>query len=160
MIKVYFETAVYSELVAVIADEETYMACLPGLKKLAKSQGMFVAESLIEDRKLEDNRRRIKKNPSASDYRGTRKRLDLIHRLRKHPYVAGFMKRQLTTYHSKKKHFFKRGSVAFVSNMGDGFVRLHHGTRGSIDRNNFAVLYITDLNGKFVPNDESLDIYG
>jgi hypothetical protein len=58
MIKVYFETAIYSELVAVVSDEETYMACLPGLKKLAKSQGMFVAESLIEDRKLEDNRRR------------------------------------------------------------------------------------------------------
>ena len=104
--------------------------------------------------------RQLAENPSASDYGGTRKRLDLIHRLRKHPYVAGFMKRQLTTYHSKKRHFFKRGSVAFVSDMADGFVRLHHGTRGGIDRKNFAVLYITDLDGKFVPNHESLDIYG
>lgn len=84
----------------------------------------------------------------------------MIHRLIKHPYVPGFMKRQLTTYTDKKRHFFKRGSVAFVSNMGDGFVRLHHGTRGRIDTKNFAVLYITDLNGKFVPNHESFDIYG
>jgi hypothetical protein len=49
-------------MVAIAKDEEIYMACLPGLKKLAKSQGMMVTESLMEDRELEDNRRRIKKN--------------------------------------------------------------------------------------------------
>jgi len=51
-------------MVAIAKDEEIYMACLPGLKKLAKSQGMIVTESLMEDRQLEDNRKRkIKKNP-------------------------------------------------------------------------------------------------
>ena len=64
MIKIYFESKSYSEMVAIAKDEEIYMACLPGLKKLAKSQGMMVTESLMEDRQLEDNRRRkIKKNP-------------------------------------------------------------------------------------------------
>jgi len=63
MIKIYFESRNYSEMVAIAKDEEIYMACLPGLKKLAKSQGMMVTESLMEDRELEDNRRRIKKNP-------------------------------------------------------------------------------------------------
>lgn len=63
MIKIYFEGKSYSEMVAIAKDEEIYMACLPGLKKLAKSQGMMVTESLMEDRELEDNRRRIKKNP-------------------------------------------------------------------------------------------------
>jgi len=62
MIKIYFESRNYSEMVAIAKDEEIYMACLPGLKKLAKSQGMMVTESLMEDRELEDNRRRIKKN--------------------------------------------------------------------------------------------------
>ena len=64
MIKIYFESRNYSEIVAIAKDEEIYMACLPGLKKLAKSQGMIVTESLMEDRQLEDNRKRkIKKNP-------------------------------------------------------------------------------------------------
>jgi len=64
MIKIYFESRNYSEMVAIAKDEEIYMACLPGLKKLAKSQGMMVTESLMEDRQLEDNRKRkIKKNP-------------------------------------------------------------------------------------------------
>ena len=64
MIKIYFESRNYSEIVAIVKDEEIYMACLPGLKKLAKSQGMIVTESLMEDRQLEDNRKRkIKKNP-------------------------------------------------------------------------------------------------
>jgi hypothetical protein len=64
MIKIYFESRNYSEIVAIAKDEEIYMACLPGLKKLAKSQGMMVTESLMEDRQLEDNRKRkIKKNP-------------------------------------------------------------------------------------------------
>ena len=63
MIKIYFEGKSYSEMVAIAKDEEIYRACLPGLKKLAKSQGLMVTESLMEDRELEDNRRRIKKNP-------------------------------------------------------------------------------------------------
>jgi hypothetical protein len=65
MIKIYFESGSrnlvvrnYSEMVAIAKDEEIYMACLPGLKKLAKSMRMIVTESLIEDRELKDNRRR------------------------------------------------------------------------------------------------------
>ena len=34
MIKVYMESNVVSELVAVFEDEETYMACLPALENL------------------------------------------------------------------------------------------------------------------------------
>jgi len=39
MITVYFETNGYAEKVAVFENEETYLACLPALQKLAASQG-------------------------------------------------------------------------------------------------------------------------
>ncbi len=47
-IKVYFENKTYSEKVAEFIDEETYMACLPSLVKLAKKINMIVTESVEE----------------------------------------------------------------------------------------------------------------
>ena len=38
MINVYFERGYASEEVAIFYDEETYIACLPSLKELAKKQ--------------------------------------------------------------------------------------------------------------------------
>lgn len=38
MIKVYFESGYASEEVAMFNDEETYIACLPSLKELARKQ--------------------------------------------------------------------------------------------------------------------------
>ena len=47
MIKVYFETHIHSELVAVFADEETYHACLPALEINCKQNGFeFLSESV------------------------------------------------------------------------------------------------------------------
>ena len=47
-IKVYFENKTYSEQVAEFIDDETYMACLPSLDKLAKTMNMIVTESVEE----------------------------------------------------------------------------------------------------------------
>lgn len=47
-IKVYFENKTYSEKVAEFIDDETYMACLPSLVKLAKKINMIVTESVEE----------------------------------------------------------------------------------------------------------------
>ena len=53
MIKVYFETSSYSELVAVFDNENTYYACLPALEKLAKDNGFdCVTESVDEESNL------------------------------------------------------------------------------------------------------------
>ena len=46
MIKVYFESGIHAELVAEIASEEVYMACLPALEALAKQGRMIVTESI------------------------------------------------------------------------------------------------------------------
>jgi len=47
MIRVYFETHVHCELVAIFADEETYHACLPALEQDLKEQGFeFISESV------------------------------------------------------------------------------------------------------------------
>jgi hypothetical protein len=48
MIKVYFESKNHAELVATFENESIYIACLPTLKKVAKSQGMEVTESIDE----------------------------------------------------------------------------------------------------------------
>ena len=49
MIKVYFETSGYAEIVATFADEVLYGICLPALEKEAEERGFeFVTES-IED---------------------------------------------------------------------------------------------------------------
>ncbi len=39
MIKVYMETSIISELVAIFSDEETYLSCLPALEKLKEKYG-------------------------------------------------------------------------------------------------------------------------
>lgn len=49
MIKVYFETSGYAEIVATFADEVLYGICLPALEQEANERGFeFVTES-IED---------------------------------------------------------------------------------------------------------------
>ncbi len=49
MIRVYFERGYASEEVAMFHDEETYLACIPTLKKLAKEQNWErVTESVGE----------------------------------------------------------------------------------------------------------------
>ena len=45
-VAVFFETMVGSHIVAQFDEESTYMACLPALEKLAKSQGYIVTESM------------------------------------------------------------------------------------------------------------------
>ena len=49
MIRVYFERGYASEEVAMFHDEETYLACIPTLEKLAKEQNWErVTESVGE----------------------------------------------------------------------------------------------------------------
>lgn len=49
MIKVYFETSSYAELVATFADETLYDACYPALEQEAKERNFeFITES-VED---------------------------------------------------------------------------------------------------------------
>jgi len=51
MVKVYFETSVYAELVAIFDNEETYLACFPALEKLMKRDGFeFISESVVEEK--------------------------------------------------------------------------------------------------------------
>lgn len=51
MIKVYFETSSYAELVATFADETLYDVCYPALEQEAKDRNFeFITES-IEDEK-------------------------------------------------------------------------------------------------------------
>jgi ornithine carbamoyltransferase len=51
-VAVYFEAKVGAHMVALFDEEATYMACLPALEKLAKSNGYAVTESLdFEDPK-------------------------------------------------------------------------------------------------------------
>jgi len=47
-VTVYFESKAGSHVVAQFDEESTYMACLPALEELAKSQGYIVTESLEE----------------------------------------------------------------------------------------------------------------
>lgn len=56
MVKVYFESKNngYAELVAVFDCEETYIICLPALKKEAEKANMIVTESICEDSELEE----------------------------------------------------------------------------------------------------------
>jgi len=49
MVKVYFETESYAELVAIFDNEATYDICFPALEKQALENGfMFVTESVEE----------------------------------------------------------------------------------------------------------------
>ena len=45
-IAVYFEAPAGAHMVAQFDEESTYMACLPALEKLAKSNGYIVTESM------------------------------------------------------------------------------------------------------------------
>lgn len=49
MVKVYFESKVHAELVAIFDSEETYMLCLPTLEKAAKKARMIVTESVQDE---------------------------------------------------------------------------------------------------------------
>ena len=49
MIRVYFERGYASEEVAKFHDEETYMACLPSLKELARKQKWERVTENIDD---------------------------------------------------------------------------------------------------------------
>lgn len=55
-IVVYFETPNYhaAHVVAQFSDEEMYESCLPALKKLAKSGGYVITESVREDEFVND----------------------------------------------------------------------------------------------------------
>ena len=51
MVKVYFETGVHAEMVAIFDSEETYDACFEALEKLRIKHGFdFISES-VEDEK-------------------------------------------------------------------------------------------------------------
>lgn len=56
MVKVYFEMdGSYAELVAILDDEDTYIACLPALEKLRKKHGFdLVTESIIDSMEMND----------------------------------------------------------------------------------------------------------
>jgi hypothetical protein len=51
-VTVFFEAKAGAHVVAQFDEESTYMACLPALEALAKSQGYIVTESL--DNEAED----------------------------------------------------------------------------------------------------------
>lgn len=52
MVKVYFETNSYAELVAIFDNEETYAACFPALEELAKKHGYFITESVEQEERI------------------------------------------------------------------------------------------------------------
>ena len=54
MIKVYFETSAYCELVAIFANEEAYHACLPALTIKCEEQGFEFISDSVEDGTLKD----------------------------------------------------------------------------------------------------------
>ena len=55
MIKVYFETNVHAELVAIFNDEEAYHACFYALDLLREQQGYdIITESVEDDIELND----------------------------------------------------------------------------------------------------------
>lgn len=55
MVKVYFETGIHAELVAIFDSEETYDSCFEALEKLRKKHGFdFISES-VEDEKQINN---------------------------------------------------------------------------------------------------------
>ena len=53
MVKVFFETRVHAQLVAIFEDEEVYNCVFPELEKLAKINRMFITES-VTDANLQD----------------------------------------------------------------------------------------------------------
>ncbi len=55
MITVYFEANAGAHIVAQFDSEETYMACLPALEKLAALDGYIVTESVNEEGEANEN---------------------------------------------------------------------------------------------------------
>lgn len=53
MVKVYFESDNYSEIIAVFDTEELYTQCLPALEYMAANNGYMVTES-VEKEELEN----------------------------------------------------------------------------------------------------------
>jgi hypothetical protein len=51
MVKVYFETDSYAELVAIFDDEDTYQVCLPALEKMLEENGFDRITESVEDEK-------------------------------------------------------------------------------------------------------------
>lgn len=55
MVKVYFETDGYAELVAIFKDEQTYDACFEALEREAKENNFpYVTESVDEETELKN----------------------------------------------------------------------------------------------------------
>jgi hypothetical protein len=55
MVKVYFETDVHAELVAIFDSEETYDACFEALEKLRKKHGFdFISESVVDEKEINE----------------------------------------------------------------------------------------------------------
>jgi hypothetical protein len=54
MVKVYFESKVHAELVAIFDNESTYLLCLPSLEKEAKKHRMIVTESIDEEKEINE----------------------------------------------------------------------------------------------------------
>jgi hypothetical protein len=48
MVIVYFETKIYSEVIAKFANEDIYMLCYEALKKQAENMGGILTESIVE----------------------------------------------------------------------------------------------------------------
>jgi hypothetical protein len=53
MVKVFFETPGYAELVAIFSDEDSYYACLPALEKLVEKHGFPRITESIEEMSLQ-----------------------------------------------------------------------------------------------------------
>lgn len=57
MVKVYFETGVHAELVAIFDSEETYDACFEALEKLREKHGFdFISESVVDEEDINEQR--------------------------------------------------------------------------------------------------------
>ena len=60
MVKVYFETGVHAELVAIFDSEETYDACFEALDKLRKKHGFtFTSESMEDDKDINELNKKV-----------------------------------------------------------------------------------------------------
>ena len=55
MVKVYFETGVHAELVAIFCSEETYDACYEELEKLREKHGFdFISGSVMDEKDINE----------------------------------------------------------------------------------------------------------
>jgi hypothetical protein len=54
MVKVYFESNGYAELVAIFDDDDTYVMCAKILERFAKRNGMILTESVEDEIELSD----------------------------------------------------------------------------------------------------------